>query len=132
MTEQNSGEVQFTCPKCSSAMEKVSAEKCTVDRCSSCGGLWLDAGERLKLTSDPKLAELVDTGSTQTGSKHDLKTNINCPRCGDSMEHVQHPAQPHVGIEVCPVCKGSYLDAGELRDLSNFSILERLQAMLGL
>ena len=33
------------CPKCGSGLSEISYREQRVDRCESCGGVWLDAGE---------------------------------------------------------------------------------------
>jgi Zn-finger nucleic acid-binding protein len=47
------------------------------------------------------------------------------------MSHVKHPAQKHVGFERCPQCQGAFFDAGELEDLRDFTLGERIRAFLG-
>lgn len=36
---------------------------------------------------------------------------MKCPKCGESLREQKHE---HVTIDVCPACKGAWLDAGEL------------------
>ncbi len=38
--------------------------------------------------------------------------------------------QDHVSYEVCPKCYGVFLDAGEFRDLKDFTLFERLRALV--
>ncbi len=33
------------CPKCGQELKEIAYEKVMIDRCESCGGLWLDSGE---------------------------------------------------------------------------------------
>jgi hypothetical protein len=33
------------CPKCDGTLEEVTYEEVAIDRCTSCHGVWLDAGE---------------------------------------------------------------------------------------
>jgi len=119
------------CPKCGVAMSPIAAGDVTVDRCEQCQGLWLDKGERLKLLKDKKLVKQIDIGDEELGEAHDAIRDINCPRCGVPMYHVTDRAQKHIGFEFCRQCHGSFLDAGELRDLSEFTIPERLRALFG-
>jgi len=103
----------------------------TVDRCEKCSGIWLDQGERLKIMQHKDLIAGLDTGSAKVGEAMDTMTDIQCPRCGGAMDHVQHPEQKHIGFEVCSKCHGSFFDAGELSDLSEFTLLERMKSLLG-
>ena len=121
----------INCPKCHVPMRPLRAGTFTVDRCEKCLGLWLDKGERLKILKDKKLVDAIDIGPEETGKQHDEITQIDCPRCGVPMHHVTDRAQKHIGFEFCRECQGSFLDAGELRDLSEFTILERIKALFG-
>jgi Zn-finger nucleic acid-binding protein len=129
MTDQT--DPTINCPKCNAPMRQLKAGDITVDRCESCFGLWLDQGERLKLLKDKSLVAGVDVGDKEVGAASDEITEINCPRCGEAMRHITDRAQKHIGFEFCRECKGSFLDAGELRDLSEFSLSERIKAMFG-
>jgi Zn-finger nucleic acid-binding protein len=40
----------MTCPRCASAMNEVAVEEVKVDRCTGCGGVFLDKGELELLT----------------------------------------------------------------------------------
>jgi len=39
------------CPKCDGTLEEITYEGVQVDRCNKCNGVWLDAGELERLTS---------------------------------------------------------------------------------
>lgn len=107
------------CPKCQSAMERVRFETTEVDRCTACGGLWFDLLEDEKLLS--KAAE-IDTGSAETGARHNPIDRIRCPVCPNSqlLRMVDH-RQPHIWFESCPTCHGRFFDAGEFRDLAHYT-----------
>ena len=47
---QRSGAAALKCPRCASAMIKVPLEQVKIDRCTSCGGVFLDKGELELLT----------------------------------------------------------------------------------
>jgi len=40
------------------------------------------------------------------------------------------PDQFHIKYESCPICYGTFFDAGEFRDLKENSVLERFMHML--
>jgi Zn-finger nucleic acid-binding protein len=40
----------MTCPRCASAMNEVAIEQVKIDRCTGCGGVFLDKGELELLT----------------------------------------------------------------------------------
>ncbi len=130
MSEKASDQT-VNCPKCNEPMRPLRAGDITVDRCEKCYGLWLDKGERMKLLKDKSLVNAVDIGSEKLGKEQDEIREINCPRCDEPMEHITDRAQKHIGFELCRECKGSFLDAGELRDISEFTISERIKALFG-
>ena len=111
------------CPKCRSDMEQVEYEGTEVDRCETCKGIWFDAGE-IELLRDKRAAAAIDTGDAKVGKKSNALDQYPCPRCSGSMVRVVDPQQPHIWFEVCGLCHGSFLDAGELRDLSTVSLAD--------
>ena len=121
----------INCPKCGVKMRKLGATACVVDRCESCFGIWLDAGERHKLMEAKHEVKLIDIGSTEVGREQNKIIDIACPRCGLPLVHSRHPTQRHIAYEVCPTCRGSFFDAGELADLGEKTVFERVRSLLG-
>ena len=113
----------MNCPKCQSRMETVEYEKVEIDRCTSCGGLWFDAMEQQDLRN-LKGAKKIDTGDKKVGAKRDKEGKIECPRCRARMIRMVDRTQAHIWFESCPVCYGSFLDAGEFRDLTTHTIAD--------
>jgi len=121
----------LSCPKCEDAsMEAVTADGITVHRCNECMGLWLDEGQRLKLVQHKDAVKHLDTGSHDVGQLQDAVTGGTCPRCQTELHHVHDKAQKQIGFEVCRKCGGSFFDAGELTDLTAFTLSERIRALL--
>lgn len=108
------------CPKCRSDMEQVMIGDTEVDRCFSCHGLWLDAGELDKLRSKEAAAAL-DIGDIKTGKDLNRIEHYQCPRCGGPMNRLVDPEQTHIWFEQCGSCRGTFFDAGELTDLATVS-----------
>jgi len=109
------------CPKCRADMEQVDYEGTEVDRCTICNGIWFDAGE-IDILKDKQAAAAIDTGDAKTGKQSNALDSYQCPRCSGAMVKVVDPKQTHIWYETCSSCSGSYLDAGELRDLSTMAI----------
>lgn len=61
---------------------------------------------------------MLDTGSVATGKIQNKIDNYRCPRCAGAMSKLSDPDQPHIWLEQCDACQGSFLDAGKLRDLA--------------
>lgn len=117
------------CPKCRADMEQVDHEGIEVDRCWHCRGIWFDAGE-IDALSTQGAAEALDTGEQATGAQHNVMRDYQCPRCNGHMSSVVDARQPHIAFETCDDCHGSFLDAGELRDLANLSVGEFFKSLL--
>jgi uncharacterized protein len=116
------------CPKCSAAMESVSYQGVEIDRCTKCAGLWLDMleGEDLKKLSG---SESIDIGSAETGKAQDKIGKIKCPKCSAAMLRMVVNGQPHIWYEACPVCYGTYFDAGEFKDFKSENFMDTVKAI---
>lgn len=121
---------RIDCPKCAARMQPVDCDGVTVDRCPTCGGMFFDLDEEPHILRNQELVAQLDTHPPDPHNPHaDAKVKIHCPRDGEPMLHVHDVQQHHVGYETCPACGGVYLDAGELKDLSEFSVGEWLRRM---
>jgi uncharacterized protein len=120
------------CPRDATIMEKMPVGDFSVDHCARCGSIWFDAYE-LQKTLDAKEQGLkisdVDYGTART---YDAKVHggeiPHCPRDGSALLQIPDPRQPHVMIDLCRSCGGVLLDAGELTDLSEFTLAERMKS----
>ncbi|MCA9808922.1 MAG: zf-TFIIB domain-containing protein [Candidatus Dadabacteria bacterium] len=57
------------CPKCGGQLHEVSFRGVSIDRCSSCGGVWLDAGELEKLAGEEDKSVITDILGFFSGKK---------------------------------------------------------------
>ena len=120
----------MNCPKCRGNMEQVTVETTQVDRCQSCEGLWFDLREHEHLQAI-RGSEKIDSGDPARGREHDSQRDIECPHCHVKMIKMSFAKQPHIHYEMCSVCSGIYLDAGEFTDFKKMSLTERIRYMLG-
>ena len=116
------------CPKCRADMEQIDYEGTEVDRCTICNGIWFDAGE-IDILRDKRAAAAIDTGDAKTGKQSNAMDSYQCPRCSGAMVKVVDPRQTHIWYETCSSCHGSYLDAGELKDLSTVAISDFFKSL---
>lgn len=91
-------------------MDKSVRKRIEVDTCPKCEGMWLDTRELLKLTDNKTLHEFLFRYAQLEGD-----SQLVCPRCGGLMN-----AEMAQGTEVdiCTTCRGVWLDAGELEQVS--------------
>jgi len=120
----------MNCPKCSSKFEKVSFGEIEVERCLGCQGLWFDMLEKDDLVKIEG-SEAIDIGDDQVGEEYDSLQDIKCPQCTVKMLPMVDKDQVHIKYESCPICYGTFFDAGEFRDLKEHTVLERFKEMLG-
>lgn len=104
------------CPKCKANMEKVEYQSIEVDRCLNCHGLWFELMELESLVALDG-SEVIDDGHAEAGEQFNAVDRIVCPACITPMVRMVDKNQPHIWFEKCSDCSGSFLDAGEFRDL---------------
>jgi Zn-finger nucleic acid-binding protein len=121
MKENEINQSVFKCLNCEDVdMKKVTCgPDLTVEQCESCGGLWLDAGELINIL---ELGDFyinhLDTSLKRPVEKNRIR---ECPRC-EVVLQPKHPKNlPDILIDICPDCKGIWLDRGELVKLSKIS-----------
>lgn len=121
------------CPKDATLMEKIHAGNLEVDHCARCGAIWFDAYEMALALQLPKDAiKEIDYGTAKHGYALDVHRPepLICPRDKQPLIAMPDPRQPHVVIDVCRGCGGVLLDKGELEDLSELTLAERLRGLL--
>lgn len=116
------------CPKCNASMASVTFEEVTVDRCTECGGMWFDADEA-RLLKEKKGSDVIDSGDPALGRRMDRITNINCPRCARPMIRMVDVGEQAIDYEACSHCYGIFLDAGEFRVLTDWTMSDYLRGL---
>jgi len=109
------------CIKCKVPMKKAKMEGVLVDKCSTCGGIWLDAGELEMLMHHEEKShnELLKEAKTELieEKKRLLITEGLCPKCQGQALHTYMRAG--VELDRCPSCGGLFFDYGELDKVMN-------------
>lgn len=122
------------CPKCHIRMDRVDAKGVDVDRCVKCGGIWLDQGELDSILKTKDAVKNVvaglDTGPATQAAKRHMISGCKCPRDTSTLITMVDLKQTHINYEACTVCGGVFMDCGELKDLSQFTLRERLGGLL--
>jgi Zn-finger nucleic acid-binding protein len=111
------------CPKCQAHMEVVRFEETDVDRCVRCGGLWFDRLEDEELRGREG-AEAIDSGPAWQAPMHNEQGKVFCPVDGTLMVRLVDGAQPQIWLESCPMCQGTFFDAGEFTELKEREVGE--------
>ncbi|HEX2933569.1 MAG TPA: zf-TFIIB domain-containing protein [Candidatus Binatia bacterium] len=104
------------CPKCNSeSVAAYSVQGVTVDRCSSCNGVWFDAYELTQLLAE----EARHVASLRRGSIKDEVEGRKgqCPRDSSDLLRVYSSIDRTVILDACAECRGIWLDGGEFEKL---------------
>jgi Zn-finger nucleic acid-binding protein len=116
------------CPKCRASMLPVTVHDITVDRCTSCKGIWFDLMEHRRLR-EVEGSEKIDTGSPRGNPNAKPATKLKCPRCTAPMTRMRDVDNRAIEYEYCAVCNGAFFDAGEFRQYKDPSFLNSLRNM---
>ena len=119
------------CPVCKEPMIVLELEEVEIDYCTSCEGIWLDAGELERLLGDSR--EKEDFLSSLTEDRGISEKPRRCPVCRKRMKKVQVGKQTRVRIDRCRKDHGIWLDGGELEailKMSNFGAHHRVLDVL--
>lgn len=126
-------EKTIRCPRDGGRMEQEQIGGVRIDRCPRCGGIWLDKGELesvIRSAGAQAVHSEVDIGAATGAKSRERVGHIKCPRDGKDLRIKRHDEQAHVEVDLCDSCGGAFLDAGELADLSEFTLLERMKTLL--
>lgn len=115
------------CPKCHNTLQTTAHSQLNVQKCQGCGGLLLKDGSFELARSLKDVADLDAPGEFSTNEMRD----IECPECQSKMLHMIDRTQHHIEFEACTRCDNVFLDAGELTDLTDFTVFERVKQALG-
>ncbi len=121
---------ELRCPIDNAEMEKLTVEGVIVDRCTSCGALWFDVPELSQVLNIKGAAAQLDKPARGT-TKAVSGTILLCPRDHTEMKVRTDPLQQHISMHRCPMCLGILLRGGDLLDLSEFTLKERIASFFG-
>lgn len=116
----------MNCPKCNSSMNLLPHLPYSAQKCSNCHGLWFKGGEK-DVVAALKDAECLDSPETNIAANYNSQRDIDCPACQTKMIKMADKSQLHIKFESCPSCRGIFFDAGELTDLSEHTLVEKLK-----
>ena len=114
-----------TCLRCKNACVHHTHEGVIIDRCSTCGGVWLDQGEletiievRSHTHSDSFVQETLK--QKKAGLPADTQSDsIACPKCTATMKVINYAYDSGVIIHICP-SHGVWLDSKELERIEAY------------
>ena len=99
-------------------MDKWTREDLEIDRCTSCGGLFLDKGE-LEEVDSKNLGPLIDIANDGGEKRDAVGEPAHCYRCDVPMTPLT--GADDIEFDWCDQCEGMFFDPGEL---ARFDIFE--------
>jgi Zn-finger nucleic acid-binding protein len=84
-----------------------------VDRCPTCGGTWLDAGE-LEILTRRSGASTERLARSLAAARELRRTRRRCPRCPRRLHEFALGEDPVVHLDRCPWGHGLWCDRGEM------------------
>ena len=112
------------CPVCKNAMITFELEEVEVDYCTTCAGIWLDAGElELLLGSSEQAEQLLNSFKID---KNCTEKARKCPICLKKMQKILvGDSKPTLLLDKCPKDDGLWFDKGELQDVISRATLDK-------
>lgn len=118
------------CPRCDidlknehleELLDNGSYSNVEVDVCPECTGIWFDKEELENLDNkiEPKIIEIK-----KLPPKNDQYKDLICPNCSNDsiMNKVVNDYDKDVIMDICPSCKGLWLDKGEFKAIKERSL----------
>ena len=103
-----------------------------IDHCAACAGIWFDEGELQQGLAQGGKRELKQLSkSTAAVPDHDVTVG-SCPRCSQhpAMTRTPSPTNPDLHVDTCLECGGVWYDGGEVDQLLDGGMGERMGRFL--
>ncbi len=97
------------CPRCSVEMSEITRDDGTLQRCSDCGGLWVDVTDLNKILLHANLPAL----SALAGFVNADEITGMCPACNVDMVVVEGGEKRSVSYDTCESCGGIWVDGDD-------------------
>jgi Zn-finger nucleic acid-binding protein len=108
---------ELICPGCGVQMLREQAPDVGIERCPQCQGAYLDRGELNALATGA--AGDIEFSPIDVPLDQDRFPPRICPKCPEvTMEKVNLLRLPDLIFDLCPDCKGFYLDHGEFESMN--------------
>jgi Zn-finger nucleic acid-binding protein len=116
----------MNCPACKNAMIILEHEQVEIDYCTSCQGIWLDAGELELLLDEPAQAKHLLASLAK--NPHPVGKPRKCPICRKKMAEVRAgTGEPPLLIDKCTKHHGLWFDKGELEKVIAAASSDKVQ-----
>lgn len=113
------------CPKCQNELNELNQVAFSAAKCPACSGIWFRDGSHA-LAKNIEGAVAIDEPDTNAAAAYDSVRDIQCPECRQPLIKMADSTQLHIKYEACADGCGAFFDAGEFKDLSEFTVMERI------
>jgi Zn-finger nucleic acid-binding protein len=118
------------CPVCKEPLVVLELEQVEVDYCTSCAGVWLDAGElELLLETKEERNKLINLFKEAGDVK---EKSYACPICGKQMKKSEIGEKGKVVVDKCRKNHGIWFDKGELKKVVEFGSVNKENKIINL
>lgn len=94
------------CPRCSVEVTEISGPDSTIQRCSECGGLWIDTADLNKVLLHANLPALSAVGGFMNADE----IAGQCPVCQVDLVAVEGGEKRSLHYDTCESCGGIWLE----------------------
>ena len=120
--------MRLNCTRCVGIeLEEIEVGDVMIDRCPRCGGLWFDHSEIAAVLGH---TDQADKRQSSVPPPELSARELNCPRCPDVPlgRTVMAACNEKVRVSYrCASCMGTWLDRGELKEVEDPCLLDRLR-----
>ena len=118
------------CPRGHGALTEAKVDELVLDRCATCGGIWLDFAqlERILSRDSRGLARLMPPESAPPAPEGEEQRTMPCPRCAGTLLRMRlMPEMLH--YYSCVTCYGRWLDGQELRRIAGQPLTAKFESL---
>jgi Zn-finger nucleic acid-binding protein len=112
----------MNCPRCASSLKPVVYDGQEIELCSGCKGEWLSSEELGKIVehhdeifTPEEVASIQGINREIFTAEKDDHYELNCPSCGEEMEHFNYGDTSGIILHKCVECDGIWMDKDQLR-----------------
>ena len=101
------------CPRCSVELAAITHDESSINRCSECGGLWVDGTDLSKILLHANLPALTAIG----GSINVEEMSGQCPACAVDLVVVEGGEKRSLHYDTCESCGGIWVDGEDVDEV---------------
>ncbi len=101
------------CPRCSVELAAIAHDDSAINRCSECGGLWVDGTDLSKILLHANLPALTAIG----GQANVEEMTGLCPACSVDLVVIEGGERRALQYDTCESCGGIWVDGEDVDEV---------------